>query len=60
MRNNIIKVGESFYNLDNVITFKIWRSYIELVYPNHMHIRVTDKNDRAKVAKYYNVVDEYE
>lgn len=60
MKDNIIQIGETFYNLDTIIEFKIWRSYIELRYPDNIHVRITDKNNRAKVVRYYNVVDEYE
>lgn len=55
MRENIIKIGETYYNLDNIISFKVWRKYIELIYPDNIFIRVEEESDKEKVRKYYGI-----
>ena len=55
MKNNIIKINETFYNLDNIIQFKIWRTYIDLLFPAGQYVRVEDEINVDRVKRYFEI-----
>ena len=55
MKNNIIKINETFYNLYNIIQFKIWRTYIDLLFSSGQYVRVEDEINIDRVKRYFEI-----